>query len=69
MTGKLLQRAEAIAQDKQKRTIDAVAQRLRDLLKSASVEIEGSRIILRGKGLLKRWLIDPDLRFLAGTFR
>ena len=65
----MLKRAEVIAQDKQKRTVDAVAQRLRDLLKSASVEVQGSRVVVRGKGLLKRWLIDPDLRFLGGSFR
>ena len=30
----------------------------------AAVEVEEARLLVRGKGLIKRWLIDPHLRFL-----
>ena len=35
----------------------------------AAVEVEEARLLVRGKGLIKRWLIDPHLRFLGGLSR
>jgi hypothetical protein len=66
MMEKLLARGEQLARDAQQREVERVAQQLRGLFGSAAVEIEEARVLVRGKGMIKRWLIDPGLRFLAG---
>jgi hypothetical protein len=33
---------------------------------SGAIEVEEARVLVRGRGIIKRWLIDPSLRFLAG---
>jgi hypothetical protein len=42
----------------------AVAERLKTLLGEAAVEVEEARVLVRGRGIIKRWLIDSSLRFL-----
>lgn len=66
MMAKLAERGAEIARAAQQRHLGMVAARLRALLGSAAVEVEQARVLVRGKGMIKRWLIDPSLRFLAG---
>ena len=62
----LLKRAEAIVRKRQQAKLSDLAQRLKALVGDAAVEVEEARLIVRGRGLVKRWLIDPQLRFLSG---
>jgi hypothetical protein len=36
---------------------------------SGAIEVEEARVLVRGKGMIKRWLIDPSLRFLGGGLK
>ena len=62
----LAARGAEIARAAQQRRLNAVARELRAILGSGAVEVEEARVLVRGKGMIKRWLIDPSLRFLAG---
>jgi hypothetical protein len=62
----LVSRGERLARDQQRQAVQSVANRLRVLFGSAAVEVEEARILVRGRGIVKRWLIDPSLRFLSG---
>jgi hypothetical protein len=62
-------RAESIARAGQRRKLYQVAEQLRDVLNGASVEVEEARVLVRGRGIVKRWLIDPSLRFLSGSLK
>ena len=66
MMERLMARAEALASAAQRAKIQAVANRLKALLGEAAVQIEDAQVSVRGRGITKRWLIDPSLRFLAG---
>jgi hypothetical protein len=68
MMGNLLKRAEELASEAQRRKVAEVAERLKELLRDAAVEVEEARVLVRGRGIVKRWLIDPTLRFLSGGF-
>jgi hypothetical protein len=65
----LLKRAEELARIRQRRAISRVADRLKALLSASLVEVEDIRVIVRGRGIVKRWLIDPALRFLSGDLK
>jgi predicted NBD/HSP70 family sugar kinase len=65
MMEKLLDRGQALAGDAQQRKLAEVAGQLRAMFGNA-VEIEGDRVLVSGRGIMKRWLIDPSLRFLGG---
>jgi GAF domain-containing protein len=65
----LLKRAEQIAAAREQARLRQVAQELKKILGEAAVQIEGSRLLISGRGIMKRWLVDPALRFLAGTFK
>ena len=69
MTDKLMSRGEQVARDAQQRKIAEVAQQLRAMFGSAAVEVEEARVLVRGRGMIKRWLIDPELRFLSGGLK
>jgi hypothetical protein len=69
MMTNLVKRGEQIASGQQRRTVQAVAQRLRAIFGSAAVEIEEARVVVRGRGLVKRWLVDPSLRFVSGGLK
>lgn len=66
---KLARRGEALAREAQRRKLRQLAEELRAILGSASVEVEETRVLVRGKGMIKRWLIDPSLRFLSGGLK
>jgi hypothetical protein len=67
--GDLLQRGEALAVERQQQRLKAVAQQLRALFGSAAVEVDEAEVLVSGRGLVKRWLIDPNLRFLNGGLK
>lgn len=66
MMGELLRRGEARVRDRQRQKVQAVAAQLRAMFGSAAVEVDEMRVLVRGRGMIKRWLIDPSLRFLSG---
>ena len=67
MMDELLKRGEAIASAQQRQKVQAVAQKLRAMFGSGAVDIESERVLVSGRGLVRRWLIDPSLRFLDGS--
>lgn len=69
MMTELMRQGEEIARERQRETVSRVAGRLKALLGDAAVEIEDARVLVRGRGLIRRWLVDPALRFLAGGLR
>ena len=64
MMRNLARRGEELARGAQRRKIAEVARQMAGLFGSGSVEVEEARVLVRGKGMVKRWLIDPRLRFL-----
>jgi hypothetical protein len=64
MMGALIRRADEIAHGAQQAKVLAVATRLKTLLGEAAVEAEDRRVVVRGRGIIRRWLIEPGLRFL-----
>ena len=69
MNARMLRRGEEIARAAQRRKVREAAGYLRAVLGNASVEVEEARVLVRGRGIVKRWLIDPNLRFLSGGMR
>lgn len=66
MMEQLARRGEELARDRQRRKLGAVAQQLRGIFGSAAVEVESAQVLVRGRGMIRRWLVDPQLRFLGG---
>ena len=66
MMSELLKRGDALARAAQTKRIEQIGARLKELVRGVSIETDEARVIVSGRGLLKRWLIDPQLRFLAG---
>lgn len=64
MMTRLMKRGEELAAIARQRRAEEVAQHLRGLLGEGAVAVEEARVLVRGKGMIKRWLIDPQLRFL-----
>ena len=62
----LISRGNRLAADVQRRKLQSVAAQLRDIFGSAAVAVEEARVLVRGRGIVKKWLIDPSLRFLSG---
>jgi hypothetical protein len=65
MMEKLTQRGADIVREAQARAVRSVAQQLRAELRGASIDIQDTQVLARGRGLIARWLSDPRLRFLA----
>jgi hypothetical protein len=65
----LAKRGADIARAAQRRRVRMIADQLAAILGSAAIEVEEARVLVRGKGMIKRWLIDPSLRFLAGGLK
>jgi hypothetical protein len=65
MMEKLIGRGEELARGAQQARLSGIAGKLKAMLGEASVEIEESQLVITGRGIIKRWLIDPSLRFLA----
>jgi len=65
----LLSRGERLAIEAQRRKVTELAAKLRAAFGAAAIEVEEARVLVRGRGIIKRWLIDPSLRFLAGSLK
>jgi hypothetical protein len=65
MMSRLSARAGDIARDRQQRLIGRTADEVKQSLPGATVEVDGSRVLVSERGLMKRWLADPSLRFLG----
>lgn len=69
----MMERLEARARDAGARASHRVAERLADAagetLPGVSVAAEGTRVVVSGRGLGRRWLRDPALRWLGGLLR
>ena len=63
LMARLMQRAETAVQTRQRVTVERISGELEGLGVRAVSERDG--IVLTGKGVLRRWLIDPALRFAA----
>jgi hypothetical protein len=64
---RLMRRGDEIAREARERKVREIADRLKDLLGDASVD--GSRIAVSGRGLVRKWLADSRLRFLGSDPR
>ena len=62
---KMIRWAERRARDEARKSAEKLTQRMRQTLRGASVEAFETEVIVNGRGLVRRWLIDPELRFLA----
>jgi hypothetical protein len=66
---KLLERGEQAARAGQRRAIGEIAARMREQLGGGIVEEQVSAIVIKGRQLMRRWLNEPALRFIAGGRR
>jgi len=57
-------RAARLAAGRQRERIRQIAGELRAMFGQAAVVTEDARVMVRGQGLIRRWLVDPNLRFL-----
>ena len=64
---RLVKRGEEIARTVERSKVREVADRLAGLL--GRTEVDGSRVIVSRRGLMRRWLADSRLRFLASDLR
>jgi hypothetical protein len=69
MMERLMGRGDELARKAQRQAVQHVAQQLRTIFGSAAVDVQEARVLVRGKGMIKRWLIDPSLRFLGGGLK
>ncbi|MFL6730144.1 MAG: hypothetical protein ACJ8E3_00650 [Sphingomicrobium sp.] len=69
MTKDLIRRADGLALAEQRRQAQRVAARITEMLGSGAVEIVDAKVVVRGPGLLKRWLSEPGLRFLSSGLK
>lgn len=69
MMDNLLRRGEELASAAQKRKLDEIAQELRAMFGSAAIDVQEAAVLVRRRGLVKRWLVDPGLRFLSKGLR
>jgi hypothetical protein len=69
MMTKLIKRGEQAARERQRERVRQLADQLKGLFGEGAVEVDEARVLVRGRGIVKRWLIDPSLRFLAGGFK
>jgi len=66
---KVMARGEQLGREAQTQQARRVAAQLRMLFGGASVRAEEGRVLVSGRGIVKRWLIDPSRRFLAGGLK
>ena len=65
----LLNRGEELARQGQQAKVQQVAEQLKSIFGAAAIEVQEAQVLVRGRGIIKRWLIDPSLRFLAGGLK
>ena len=69
MMERLLARGEKIAAQAQAKQVQRLAQGLKPLFGNAAVRIQGAQVLVKGRGIIARWLGQPELRFLSGMFK
>jgi len=69
MMSGLIRRAERLAAAEQRRQVRRLAALMKDMLGAGSVEADDAAVVATGRGLFKRWLVDPGLRFLSSGLR
>ena len=62
MMRQLMKRAEQAAETRQRAAIERLAQTMRSV---GHVEVERDGVRISGRGLVRRWLADAQLRFMA----
>lgn len=65
----VLKRGEQRARVEQRRLADRVADRWRMQAAGLRVTVDGGDVAIGGRGLVRRWLADPGLRFIGGSAR
>ena len=58
-------RADQLARVQQRRQLERMKQAAGESLVGVSAEVEGNLLVLRGRGLVRRWLADPALRWIG----
>jgi hypothetical protein len=69
MLEQLKARGDAVARDAATDTAERLADRVREAVPGVTVAVEGTTVALSGRGLWRRWLADPSLRWLGGLLR
>jgi len=69
MMENLLRRGEELASAGQRRKVRDVAEQLQTILGSAGVRVDDTDVVVSRRGIIKRWLQDPSLRFFAGGLK
>lgn len=69
MMERLTARAEALAATRRNRAIERLSASMKDIFGPGAVEVLDAKILVRKRGLIRRWLVDPGLRFLSRTVR
>jgi hypothetical protein len=65
MMNALMKRGETLAAEVARRKAREIAARVIEMLGEGSAEAIGANVAIRGRGLMKRWLSEPELRFLS----
>jgi hypothetical protein len=65
MMGRLIARGQEIARNAVETHARSIASELRELLGDVAVSLEETKVLVRGRRILQRWLADPALRFLG----
>lgn len=69
MLEQLKARGDAAGQARAEATAARLAARVRETIPAVTVAVEGGAITVSGRGLWRRWLADPALRWLGGLLR
>lgn len=69
MMERLLKRGDEIARAAQRRGVAQVAERLRARFGLGAVQADKTSVVVSGQRLVRRWLTDSGLRFLAGMLK
>ena len=65
----LLKRGEELARQGQQAKVLQLAEQLKSIFGAAAIEVQEAQVLVSGRGIIKRWLIDPSLRFLAAGLK
>ena len=65
MMERLIAAGERAARDAQTSMIENVTRHLRTMLGDGAVEAGDTQVLVRRRGIAKRWLVEPGLRFLS----
>lgn len=69
MMENLLARGAQVAAEAQASKVQLLAQQLRAMFGSAAVTVSEAQVMVSGRGLARRWLTDPGVRFLGGGLK